>query len=189
MHFPLQWFFDNLTSLEQVVQFPLMQKLDDLCVWGLWVHHVPNRLLCCVFFFFLLFHPQVVTALTDEVWRVQPRSRKPTQTHSSEGSESSWRWSPAKPAGRPTVFIFIIHTLIGTDRPHTHTRAHSHAHTSSWEKMCAGKSIFQGQPASLKIEDWETILPPLLYFPVFHFFFLLYLSAIQKIFALFFIFF
>lgn len=50
-------------------------------------------------------------------------------THTLEwGSESGWRWSAAKPAGSLTIFIFIIHTLIGPDRTNTHS--YNNTHTS-----------------------------------------------------------
>lgn len=79
------------------------------------------------------------------------------ETHSSRGLSPAGGGLLPKPAGRPTAFIFIAHTLIGTDRPHT-----------ARKKMCVllRKSIFQGQHASLKI-----ILPPLLNFAAFDFFF------------------
>lgn len=41
------------------------------------------------------------------------------ETHSSRGLSPAGGGLLPKPAGGPTAFIFIAHTLIGTDRPHT----------------------------------------------------------------------
>lgn len=69
-------------------------------------------------------------------WQIQTdlynRTHKTHTKTLEQGSESSWRWSPAKPAGRLTIHIHHIHTLIGTDRKYTHP--HSHMHIVGFKK-------------------------------------------------------
>lgn len=129
-HFTLQRLFVRLNSAEQGVQFPLMLKLDaSLCVEGLPMHRVPSGMICCIFFAISSSGCHgadrcgltCTTALT-----------KHTQAHSSRGLSPAGGGSPAKAAGWLTAFIFITHTLIGTDR--ARVRTHTRTHTRSWEK-------------------------------------------------------
>lgn len=157
MHFPLQWFFDNLTSLEQVVQFPLMQKLDDLCVWGLWVHHVPNRLLCCVFFFFFVISSSGCHGA--DRWSLTWTTTL-TKTHTDTLEWGVWvqlEVVSCQTCRQANCFhIHHTHTHWNWQATHTQGRTHTHTHGQLGKKcVLVSKSIFQGQPASLKIEDWD----------------------------------
>lgn len=105
-----------LTSLEQVIRFLLMLKQMFLSL--LRAHRGPRGLLCRVFFIASSSgcHSADRCILT---WTTT--LSKHMETHLTEGLKSSWRWSPAKPAGSLTVFIFITHRIIGTDRAQAHT--------------------------------------------------------------------
>lgn len=108
------------------LRFPL--KLDSFpCVERLWMHRVSSDVLCCVFF-----------AISSSGCHGADRCRltctttltKHTRTHLSGGlSPAGGGLLPNLQAG-PTVFIFITHTLSGTDR----TRAHT-----AREKISAGE--------------------------------------------------
>lgn len=93
-----------------------------------------------------IFHPQVVKALTDAGWRVQPRSQN-THRHTWVGVWvqlevvycQTWRQADC-------IHIHHTHTDWNWQGSHTHTQL-------GWKKkknLMVSKSIFQGQPAILK---------------------------------------
>lgn len=101
-------------------------------------------------FFFWLFHPRVVTALTDECRRVRPRSHKRTRTRLCR-SPAGGGLLPNLQAGQLFSYSSYTHSLELTDNTHTNVDRHTHTHRQLRKKKCASyKSIFQGQPASLK---------------------------------------
>lgn len=95
---------------EQDPQFPLVLGLDVfLCQKAFAELYAERHILLYIFSYFIL-------RSSRRQMQADVINHAHTYTGTIEqGSESSWRWSPAKPAGRLTVFIFITHTLIITD--------------------------------------------------------------------------
>lgn len=111
--------FRHLISIcSSVTSYHLYKRLESPRCWNWTLFCV----LCCIFF--------VISSSgchSADRYRLtcKPRSHKHTQTHLSRGlSPAGGGLLPNLQAGRLPVFIFITHTLIGTDR--THTRTHTH---------------------------------------------------------------